>query len=61
MPERLCPKCNQSARLLTDVSAYAHVNYFRCDRCGHVWSQGKDDPNAILNPVSKTPDSPSQN
>lgn len=28
-------------RLLDNVSKDAHVNYYRCPACGHVWQEPK--------------------
>ena len=40
--ERQCPQCHATdARLLAFNSALAHVNYFRCPKCGHVWNEPK--------------------
>jgi hypothetical protein len=35
---------------------WAHVNYFRCDRCGAVWNLPKDDPIAGRDMVTAPPD-----
>ena len=35
-----------SVRLLEDSSKDALVNYFRCERCGCVWTVPKSDPDA---------------
>lgn len=59
MPERACPTCQHSGRLLPDSSTGAQVEYYRCDVCGTVWSHDKDDPLApvriVLRPKSDTP------
>jgi hypothetical protein len=36
-----CPKCLQPGRHLAATSANATVDYYRCDRCGHVWTIDK--------------------
>ncbi len=37
-----CDVCNaREARLLHAVSLYCQVDYYRCDRCGHVWTVPK--------------------
>jgi|SRR5688572_13778247 hypothetical protein len=41
MPNRVCAKCGQPARLL-EVSSDAIVDYFRCDACGDVWVHDRD-------------------
>jgi len=30
----------------------ARVEYYRCDRCGHVWTHEKENPNAPAKPVT---------
>jgi hypothetical protein len=44
LPTRSCPFCSEPApRMLTALSAVAwDVNYYRCNRCGHVWTVTKD-------------------
>ena len=37
MPARTCPKCGIPGRHLVASSENAIVDYYRCDRCGHVW------------------------
>ncbi len=46
MPHRLCSQCQRPGRLLEASSQDAWVMYYRCDACGHVWSQDKMDLNA---------------
>ena len=46
MPESPCPRCPNKGRFLVETSKDAAVNYFRCDRCGHVWSRDKQNPYA---------------
>ena len=46
MPYRLCPICKLQGRLLEHTSQDAVVEYFRCDRCGHIWSHQRMDPAA---------------
>jgi hypothetical protein len=38
--------------LLEDSSRDAHVEYFRCDTCGHIWTHQKADPNSPPRPVT---------
>jgi len=38
MPDSLCPVCQAHGRSLEDSSKDAHVDYYRCDRCGHIWT-----------------------
>ena len=47
MSVRPCPHCRNSApRLLDHSSADAFVWYFRCEACGHVFTVGRDKPDA---------------
>ena len=43
MPDPLCVDCQTLGRLI-EASRSARVDYYRCDQCGHVWSQHKSDP-----------------
>jgi uncharacterized Zn finger protein len=37
-----CPRCGDpAAHYLTATSQRAVVDYFRCDHCGHVWTEPK--------------------
>lgn len=47
MPYRLCPNCRVRGRLLEQTSKDALVEYYRCDKCGHVWTHDKRDPERI--------------
>ena len=34
-----CPACgSREVKCLTALSKDAHVDYFRCDSCAHVWN-----------------------
>lgn len=45
MPVRPCPACGHPApRFIPSVSQDAHVNYYRCDGCAHVFTVRKDQP-----------------
>ena len=55
MPVQRRPKCNEPGRLLVDASTQAYVYYFRCDKCGHVWTRQKHDPAAPPRSITKTP------
>jgi Zn-finger nucleic acid-binding protein len=46
MPHRLCPFCRVQGRLLEDTSKEALVEYYRCDKCGRIWTHRKADPNS---------------
>lgn len=55
MQQRVCPKCTHHGRHLAASSQNARVDYYRCDRCGHVWAidhTGKSKDVTI--PVAKT-------
>jgi hypothetical protein len=41
MQQSVCPKCLHQGRHLAASSEYALVDYYRCDRCGHVWTLDK--------------------
>jgi uncharacterized Zn finger protein len=41
MQHSVCPKCTQHGRHLAASSQHALVDYYRCDRCGHVWTVDK--------------------
>jgi hypothetical protein len=41
--------------LLESASEHAHVWYYRCDKCGHVWNVPKNDPTAPPRPVTEPP------
>jgi hypothetical protein len=46
-PFRACPTCQgTSFHWLKEASMGAVAAYYRCDHCGHVWSQRSDIPNA---------------
>jgi hypothetical protein len=43
MSEQRCPACGQSVSgPLSNSSRDAVVDYYRCDRCAHVWTTTKD-------------------
>jgi uncharacterized Zn finger protein len=52
MTENTCPRCASQGRLLVESSKDAVVDYFRCDRCGHVWNRDKKNPNAPTRDVT---------
>ena len=45
MPKRPCFICGITARFLKEVSNNSDVDYYRCDRCGAVWTLDRADPN----------------
>jgi uncharacterized Zn finger protein len=42
MQHSVCPKCTHHGRHLAASSQNALVDYYRCDRCGHVWTIDKN-------------------
>ena len=46
MPHRICPNCHIQGRLLEAASSEAYVEYYRCAKCGHVWTHEKGNPDA---------------
>jgi uncharacterized Zn finger protein len=55
MPIRPCPECGEKTPRVLDMSATAHVNYYRCSACGHVWTTPKDDPDGPIKDVTIPP------
>jgi rubredoxin len=48
MPTSACPVCAAPvARCLDAPSKSAQVNYYRCEKCQHVWAESKTDPSEI--------------
>lgn len=43
MPYRKCPECKNDGRLLDRISKDALVEYYRCDKCGCIWTHDKKD------------------
>jgi hypothetical protein len=43
MSDPLCVQCKTRGRMV-ETSESARVDYYRCDQCGHVWSEHKSDP-----------------
>jgi len=39
------PQLPDSGALLEGPSQDAFVEYWRCDRCGHIWTRDKRNPN----------------
>jgi hypothetical protein len=50
--DRACPRCYSPGRFLEGASKETHVDYYRCDTCGHVWRYDKENPSA--SPVDVT-------
>ncbi|MEP7305976.1 MAG: hypothetical protein ABJA98_10705 [Acidobacteriota bacterium] len=43
-----CAECRSLAiRWLDSRSQDAHVNYYRCERCGHVWTLPKGETDLL--------------
>jgi len=43
-----CLACQSPAvRWLESLSEDAYVNYFRCEKCGHVWAMPKGQTDAV--------------
>ena len=50
------PACSaQTPRHLHLTSDMAHVNYYRCETCGHIWTINKHDPSKVTH-VTPLPD-----
>ena len=55
MPIQPCPECRTlAARLLEAVSNDAHVNYYRCEKCGHVFTLPKGEVGAVPTAITHT-------
>lgn len=51
-----CPACNSDTTgELSAVNSTSYVNYYRCDRCGHVWATAKSDPNEVTRHITLKP------
>jgi rubredoxin len=46
LPHRNCPICTVQGRLFEHVSQEALVDYYRCDKCGHIWTHHKGNVSA---------------
>jgi len=55
MAHRTCPTCQQPGRLLENASENSLVDYYRCDRCGHVWANDKRNPDAPSRDIMAPP------
>jgi predicted RNA-binding Zn-ribbon protein involved in translation (DUF1610 family) len=58
MPQWTCPTCQRPGRLLESASANSLVNYYRCDRCGHVWAHDKCNPDDPPRDITLRPSAP---
>lgn len=53
MPIRPCPECHtETPRVLDGASRDAYVWYYRCEKCGHVWSIAKSNPDGPIHHVT---------
>jgi hypothetical protein len=58
MPIQPCPNCGrQVARRLESSSQWAHVNYYICEHCGHIWTISKDASGRVTH-VTPLPEKP---
>src|SRR5215831_11936139 len=60
MPAHHCPDCHGEGHFLAASSAYAFVDYYRCDRCGLVWTTPKGADGPILRHVTDRKPQPLQ-
>jgi uncharacterized Zn finger protein len=45
MRKESCPQCLEIAgQPIKSLNAFAHVTYWRCAKCGHVWVTTKHEP-----------------
>ena len=58
MPPQTCPSCRDVSSRHLNLSQEATVDYFRCDKCGHVWTADKQTHEPI-NHVTPLPNQPS--
>jgi len=54
MPFPSCPVCGAMAPSELEASKVAHVNYYRCGECAHVWTADKR-THAILTHITPLP------
>lgn len=60
MPIQPCPNCGfQVPRKIDVLSNWAHVNYYDCPNCKHIWTISKDGTGRITH-VTPLPDKPPQ-
>ena len=61
MPVQPCPACSKpTPRRLDHTSEYAHVNYYRCEGCSHIWTTSKKDGSLVthVTPLAPEPKGP---
>ena len=42
LADQPCPGCPNPTSTMLEISKIAHVNYYRCEKCGYVWTLPKD-------------------
>ncbi|HEY1305928.1 MAG TPA: hypothetical protein VGF24_20380 [Vicinamibacterales bacterium] len=52
MRKSLCPRCFHDGRFLAATSEQARVDYYRCDRCGHVWCYDPKRPEGAVRDIT---------
>ena len=63
MPVQPCPACARpTTRHLDFTSQYAHVNYYQCHGCGHIWTTSKKDGSIVshVTPLTTNKKQPEQ-
>src|SRR5215510_11262685 len=54
VPISFCPECGHLGRFLAEASKIAHVNYYRCDECWHVWALDREHPTSGPRDITPT-------
>ena len=57
MPVQPCPACGATTpRHLHETSYMAHVNYYVCQTCHHIWTVDEQDPSKVthVTPLPET-------
>ena len=58
MPPASCPVCHAlTLRKLDAATEFATVNYYRCAKCGHLWTTDKKDSGKITH-ITELPKKP---
>ena len=51
-----CPACDSATtQELSAINQSSYVNYYRCERCGHVWATAKNDPDKVTRHITLDP------
>jgi len=53
-PRRAGCKGREKCLHFTPVSRDAQVNYYRCERCGHVWTLPKGETDVVATGITPT-------